>query len=707
MNAALLLLALVCVPTLAVAGPPVFVPLNTATPEPDMSRSPVKSDDPVPRALAKVHDQALNGPDAAAKEAAWCKLAKLRGKNPYKAVAEHHCRGLHARRLALSEQSARLIVDYSRLRRYLGRKTEPGMTDPEGAAVKGFMEAYGAVRHPLVNKVREKTKPVEGGAVTEPVRLGAAEAIVDKRCAEGDHPACYHKGLLHELQLTAGATVDKAVEAYQGACKAGVQAACTRHAALLELGRGVEADPNKALRAYTAACRKKHGPACGRAAFMTQKGFGTRANAKAARKLYTQACDLGDADSCAALGLMHWEDKDFAAGTELQRFACTWNSPRGCNNLAWALDNGRGVDSDPAAARKLYGQACDAGWLLACANLGRNHLQGRGVTQDGAKAEALFSHACDGGSPQSCRDFAKALANGAGVDRDGAKAAGYYAKACQLGDASSCVGAGNLLERLPAGKKEPQRIYASYQVACKRHEEGLPAVPYVAGDKTVVDLARAFQRRLYQSLVMGGGIWGCHHQARALQKGIGVEANADAALALYTKACDAGVRPSCTEKGWLLRNVKKDYRAARATYKKGCRDKIAACCSDLGLMELRGLGGRPNAKRALPLLEQGCEGGDMYGCSNLGALYEMNQGVPVDHAKSAAMYEKACAGGVSKACANLGYKLLKGQGVEADKDKARRYLEGGCRGGDMEACETVEKMKKEAAKPRPKKGDPQ
>ena len=143
-------------------------------------------------------------------------------------------------------------------------------------------------------------------------------------------------------------------------------------------------------------------------------------------------------------------------------------------------------------------------------------------------------------------------------------------------------------------------------------------------------------------------------------RGVGVTADATAAVAWYTRAAEAG---HVTAQLYL-----------------GC------CYRD-------GRGVAADAAMAVTWFTRAADAGDSKAMNCLALCYEEGTGVVVDFAKSIALFTRAADAGNAVAQYNLGMRYLKGvRGVVRDAEKAREWLSCSAAGGDDDAAAVLAKL---------------
>ncbi len=161
--------------------------------------------------------------------------------------------------------------------------------------------------------------------------------------------------------------------------------------------------------------------------------------------------------------------------------------------------------------------------------------------------------------------------------------------------------------------------------------------------------------------------------------GLGVEADAGAALRLYQQAFDESALPiAAANLGYAYdAGIGVDADKARAAhyYAIASDGGIAWASTSLGWLYEQGLGVGADYARAVTLYQAAAAAGDADAANNLGVAYENGQGGLTRSVEQAiAHYELAAKGGSGLAMANLGDVYAYGrQGLAKDAAKAHDY----------------------------------
>ena len=234
--------------------------------------------------------------------------------------------------------------------------------------------------------------------------------------------------------------------------------------------------------------------------------------------------------------------------------ACDSGDADSCGELSRLYDAGRGVPrslSMAAALRAagLYMEACDADDGAACTDLGFLYLRGFGVRADHRRAAALFEQACDLGIPRGCHDLGVVRWRGAGVDRSPTGAVSLFRKACDAGDPRGCTALATALHRGVGIAADPKAARTLYRRACEAGDPdgcAADAILTLGGGHGDEAAAKAAASRLERACD-DGSAHACQHLGGMLRDGRIVERDAERALRLFIRACDAEHADGCRQ----------------------------------------------------------------------------------------------------------------------------------------------------------------
>ncbi|MCC6522558.1 MAG: sel1 repeat family protein [Polyangiaceae bacterium] len=205
---------------------------------------------------------------------------------------------------------------------------------------------------------------------------------------------------------------------------------------------------------------------------------------------------------------------------------------------------------------------------------------------DPAAASRRFQQGCDGGHQDGCLAIAELTA---GSNPFGA--AELYGRACRAGRTAACAHAVYLFRA--AGRVEDTALEAE--------------IARQLGVQCDLGTASA-----------------CNALGFVVERGVGVPPSADGARALYGRACRAGDAIGCANLAFEVVNQPKLAAqspldaAALGLLEQTCRgDEIKETCLAAGVMLVRGVGTKKDAKRARALLKPLCDRGYREACREM------------------------------------------------------------------------------------------
>jgi TPR repeat protein len=157
---------------------------------------------------------------------------------------------------------------------------------------------------------------------------------------------------------------------------------------------------------------------------------------------------------------------------------------------------------------------------------------------------------------------------------------------------------------------------------------------------------------------------------------------------LYDKSCQGGYLNGCASFGSALVagiGGPPDIKRGIAVLEHNCKENPVGC-RELGIVYDDPDFGATNKVRARQLFARACEGNDGWGCEYYGQYLGKGIGGPKDQPKARTLHEKACDLDIYFACVSLGEMLANGWGGEADYAKAQEVLDRACKGGDERGC---------------------
>jgi TPR repeat protein len=173
-----------------------------------------------------------------------------------------------------------------------------------------------------------------------------------------------------------------------------------------------------------------------------------------------------------------------------------------------------------------------------------------------------------------------------------------------------------------------------------------------------------------------GDMDACAVLAAMYATGDGVEREADKAVELAKRSCDARSPRGCVALGLLSEigvGVPKDEKRAFDVYQRACRDGYAYGCYRLASTYLAGHGVAVDPAKATELLRNACNADEQAACAQVAAATEQS-----DPSAAARVWEKACEAGHARSCASLGKLYEDGRGVAKNVMRARELYKRAC-----------------------------
>jgi TPR repeat protein len=499
--------------------------------------------------------------------------------------------------------------------------------------------------------------------------LPVALSYLRPSCEQGNLMSCLWMGF-HDLDYrNENRDVEAGVELLERACRGGIQAACASLGATLLSGmRGIPRDPARALGLLQRSCEAGALWGCYHLGLAAQHGVGVSADLIRARELYQQACDGGELAACQALAdalLSERGDNEAEAtrAASLLERACGGHVAPACTQLSWLRA------ASPFArlrneqdGRRLLSRGCDLGDTTACWEValreqreaGATHIRPE-VAMSLTRATAEFLDQCDAGIAAGCRSAGHAYETGFGGAVDITVVQHFYRLACDAGDTLGCAKLGRALLM---GQNPPTlAVNQARQLLDRTCEVNIPEACS----------ARAFLHQL--------------------------DGNPEAALDLYSRACNAGFPSACFDWAKLVLqrqgSVRSERSGAIATLDRLCRLFGGTPCTDFAVAEMQERTG-PVSQRAVTLLTAQCRNNDARACDEVGRAIELGRVQGVTRGSALTWYEGGCSGGFPPACYHLGEALRRSATTPLDRARSLVLRAQACANGVMEACSVVE-----------------
>lgn len=316
-------------------------------------------------------------------------------------------------------------------------------------------------------------------------------------------------------------------------------------------------------------------------------------------------------------------------------------------------------------------------------------LEGKAGKTPAGEALKLLETGCSDNHAPSCETLAFLYARGRSVGQDLAQAAILYDKACALGSLDGCVAAAQLAMR----NNHPDVARKNYGLACERGAGAACARGAEMADQGAgggADPAEA--KRLFSaafaifSTQCPAVNTACAHLGLLYFKGHGVTADKNKAYQAWVQGCSAGSGDACYFQGVALEEgigIANDKDAALAYFDRACvqYDHAGACTTHAQRLAVRGM----NIPIALYQAQRACELDDSE-CGTSAAFYASGTGVAVDNTKANELFAKACERSETHACVQLGDRRRDGLGGPADATAAVKAFDRACAAGDATGC---------------------
>lgn len=376
-----------------------------------------------------------------------------------------------------------------------------------------------------------------------------------------------------------------------------------------------------------------------------------------------ETCTPPQAESCRRAGDFLargvGENFDLKEAARLLERACDHDDAWGCNTLALQVQDGRGVPHDDARALALYDRACTLGSNVGCYNAAGMYLGGQATASDQGKADTYLRRSdvlgralCEGGDLEACINWGMLYGMGIGVTRNPLRAADIYRRACDRGGVGACVN----LSQLELRDGDPK---TNVRARLRLEQHCAADAPIACG-------------------ALGGLL---------LRGESGIPIDVDTAIPHLRRACDGGVKRSCTQLGMTYgtgTNVARDLDKALAFDTRGCALGSALSCFVMGRsMLLSKPQSRDRIASALTYFEQACFIGYPEACALIGLMFETGRGVTADVTRARALYREACAQGDAGSCVKL---IEAGKPVPISIESERRLRKQACAQGVKAAC---------------------
>lgn len=310
----------------------------------------------------------------------------------------------------------------------------------------------------------------------------------------------------------------------------------------------------------------------------------------------------------------------------------------------------------PGSPKPPPADAVIAGATPVAAQEPKNAVETAYEKKDQATELSLSRQECAAGRVESCNLLGTLLTQG--VDADIAAGRAVLDRSCGQQSAAGCVILANSWVR----QKKP-------------------------------DYAKA--RPLFEKACILKNGDGCANLGAMQLRGLGSDPDRAAGIATLQRACETlNNRNSCAGLGTLCRH-EEDYTRARPFVEKSCALGDKDSCVDLGIMQVKGMGGTPDRPAGIATLIQACETlNNRRSCANLGSVYA-DQDAPggPNMAAAAKALMKGCDLGDMLSCRAAGILLIERPGVTPDPVASFRALSLACGSGDNPSCLDMRRLR--------------
>ena len=215
-------------------------------------------------------------------------------------------------------------------------------------------------------------------------------------------------------------------------------------------------------------------------------------------------------------------------------------------------------------------------------------------------------------------------------------------------------------------------------------------------DKALALFKKACEAGIANGCFEAGSVYMQIRQERGISEDKATEARINAQT-WYDKACQAGNGWMCWNvSDWYLREgvleiFPRDPARAMSMLRRGCDLGYGPSCLTLAQHMLAGKETKKDVPGAVSLMQRACDGGRWEDCEMLGNTYRDGVGLTRNPVLAIAAYTRACELTGARACHSAGALYAEGDGVPKDLAKARELFALGCRDGvrGWDACKSL------------------
>lgn len=156
------------------------------------------------------------------------------------------------------------------------------------------------------------------------------------------------------------------------------------------------------------------------------------------------------------------------------------------------------------------------------------------------------------------------------------------------------------------------------------------------------------------------------------------------------RGCELGDKAACALAGGMAEKgtgVAANPDEAIALYTTGCLKKHGPCCMLLGTAYEAGTLANKDPAKAAEFFGKACQLKDDKGCVNLSVLELRGEGIPANAARAIRRLDQLCKKKVGRACTEQAGAYLDGKAGSVDQEMAKEAFVAGCKYGDATACQ--------------------
>ncbi|MEP3914263.1 MAG: hypothetical protein ABJM34_03010 [Parasphingorhabdus sp.] len=204
---------------------------------------------------------------------------------------------------------------------------------------------------------------------------------------------------------------------------------------------------------------------------------------------------------------------------------------------------------------------------------------------------------------------------------------------------------------------------------------------YEIGTKQSTERRYNEARISLRSACVSGHLKGCADYGELLEKGRGGPVALDAAMLVYTAACNEGDPQSCAGKGGIYFK-RKDYANAMKLFTATCDQGVARGCNGAGYIYEKGMGSTVRPDLAHAIYVKSCGLGSSGGCHNVAVTTRDGTGRSASKKTALALFKQNCEQrGYANSCYAGGLLF-----ANTDETNRMKYFKLACDGRNKSAC---------------------